>query len=140
MDASSSDFFTPGHWGFMEGWPRGADGPVFDICHGEDHVARVWRDRGAWKLVVRPSRQITGDLTELLQILAMIADRMRALETASAAADMVADGPFCLIDERGRTAQADMELMAELLFAGREPSAESAVKWGRTFPSAAPAE
>lgn len=119
----------------MEGWPRGSDGPVFDICHGDAHVARIWRDRGAWRLVVRSTQQISCELSSFLQVVAMVADRMQSLETVSAAGDLVADGPFCLIDERGRAGAADMDLMAKLLFAGKPPQAESSVRWGDAGPA-----
>lgn len=131
--------FTPGNWGFMEGWPRGANGPVFDVCYGDMHVARLYFDRGRWAVTLRPTSQITCELTSLLNVLVMIGDRLQALDTASAAADIVADGPFCLIDERGRAAASDMDQMAKLLFSGRPPMAESAVRWGDE-PSGPPAE
>ncbi len=136
----TQSLFTPGHWGFMEGWPRGSHGPVFDVGYGDMHVARLYYDRGRWAVTLRPTGQITCELSSLLNILSMIGDRLQALDTASAAADIVAEGPFCLIDERGRAAASDMEQMAKLLFAGRPPTAESLVRWGEEPPAAPPAE
>jgi hypothetical protein len=81
MALEDNGFFSPGKWGFMEGWPRGADAPVFDICHGENHVARLFKDRGEWRVVLRPSAQISTDLASLLHVLDMVGRRMAAFET-----------------------------------------------------------
>jgi hypothetical protein len=81
MALEDNGFFSPGKWGFMEGWPRGADAPVFDICLGETHVARIHKDQGEWRLVMRPTAQVTTDLASLLHVLDMVGRRMAAFET-----------------------------------------------------------
>jgi hypothetical protein len=81
MALEDNGFFSPGKWGFMEGWPRGADAPVFDICCGETHVARLHRDGGEWRVVLRPGVQIASDLASLLHVLDMVGRRMAAYET-----------------------------------------------------------
>ena len=65
----------------MEGWPRGSVAPVFDICLGEEHVARIHKDEGEWRLVMRPTKhQLTTDLASLLHVLDMVGKRMVAFE------------------------------------------------------------
>ncbi len=81
MALEDNGFFSPDKWGFMEGWPRGGEAPVFDICHGEIHVARIHKERGEWRLVVRPTVQLTTDLAALLHVLDMVGRRMAAFET-----------------------------------------------------------
>src|SRR5690606_34710810 len=81
MALEDNGFFSPGKWGFMEGWPRGNEAPVFDICYGEDHVARLYKERGEWRVVLRPTAQLSTDLASLLHVLDMVARRMAAFET-----------------------------------------------------------
>jgi hypothetical protein len=81
MALEDNGFFSPGKWGFMEGWPRGAEAPVFDICCGELHVARIHKERGEWRVVLRPGAQLTTDLASLLHVLDMVGKRMAAFET-----------------------------------------------------------
>lgn len=82
MALEDNGFFSPGKWGFMEGWPRGSEAPVFDICHGETHVARLHKERGEWRMVLRPMEgQLTTDLGSLLHVLDMVSRRMAAFET-----------------------------------------------------------
>lgn len=81
MALEENGFFSPGKWGFMEGWPRGAEAPVFDVCHGEQHVARIFKDAGEWRLVLRAGgEQLATDLASLLHVLDMVAKRMAAFE------------------------------------------------------------
>jgi hypothetical protein len=80
MALEDNGFFSPGKWGFMEGWPRGADAPVFDICCGETHVARLHKEGGEWRVVLRPVGQLTSDLASLLHVLDMVGRRMAAYE------------------------------------------------------------
>ncbi|MCG8441254.1 MAG: hypothetical protein MI723_05530, partial [Caulobacterales bacterium] len=61
-------------------WPPEADGPVFDLLHGDVHVARVWKDSDNWRLVLRQTHEMTRSLAYLLQTLAILADRMKAVE------------------------------------------------------------
>jgi hypothetical protein len=81
MALEDNGFFSPGKWGFMEGWPRGADAPVLDICCGENHVARIYKESGEWRVVLRPVGQLTSDLASLLHVLDMVGRRMAAYET-----------------------------------------------------------
>jgi hypothetical protein len=81
MALEDNGFFSPGTWGFMEGWPRGSEAPVFDICHGENHVARLLKDGGEWRVVLRPTAQISTDLASLLHVLDMVGRRISAFET-----------------------------------------------------------
>jgi hypothetical protein len=82
MALEDNGFFSPGKWGFMEGWPRGSEAPVFDICYGDAHVARLYKDKGEWRAVLRPiNQQLTTDLASLLHVLDMVGRRMAAFET-----------------------------------------------------------
>jgi hypothetical protein len=80
MSLEIDGFFSPGRWGFMEGWPRGADGPVFDICYGDVHVARLMKDRDGWRLLFRRSPEISTSLEEFMDVLRMVQDRIRMAE------------------------------------------------------------
>ncbi len=80
MTLEVDGFFSPGRWGFMEGWPRGADGPVFDICYGDVHVARLLKDRDGWRLVFRRSPEISTNLQDFMNVLQMVQDRIRTAE------------------------------------------------------------
>ncbi|MGD2132277.1 MAG: hypothetical protein PVI23_05750 [Maricaulaceae bacterium] len=80
MSLEDNGFFSPGKWGFMEGWPRGADAPVFDICHGEVHVARIHKEGGEWRFLLRQTPQMSTDLLSLLQMIDLVGKRMVAFE------------------------------------------------------------
>ena len=80
MSLEDNGFFAPGKWGFMEGWPRGAEAPVFDICHGEIHVARIHKEDGQWRFLLRQTPQMSTDLLSLLEMIDLVGKRMLAFE------------------------------------------------------------
>lgn len=77
MSLESNGFFSPGKWGFMEGWPRGADSPVFDVCYGEVHVARLMKTDGSWRVTLRNTPEISTDLASLVAVLNVMAQRLK---------------------------------------------------------------
>jgi hypothetical protein len=81
MALEDNGFFAPDTWGFMEGWPRGSKAPVFDICHGENHVARLLKVGGEWRIVLRAKTQLSTDLASLLRVLDMVGRRIAAFES-----------------------------------------------------------
>lgn len=126
-------FFPDGSWGFEENWPRRAEGPVFDLMHGDRHMARVWKEGGRWQLVLRPQSQVTTDLESLLQVLAMIADRMRAFEEQRLSASGGAP------DARNQVADAGAAIGRLLGALSAGSNSADAVRWG-ALDEAAPAD
>jgi hypothetical protein len=93
----------------MEGWPRGSEAPVFDICHGEDHVVRLFKDRGEWRLVLRAKVQVSTDLASLMRVLDMVGRRIAAFE---------AQGEEQRVGSRGEPpAQSEMGALFRILSA-----------------------
>jgi len=78
MSLESNGFFSPGKWGFMEGWPRGADAPVFDVCYGEVHVARLMKTGDAWRITLRNTPEISTDLASLMAVLNVMSERLKS--------------------------------------------------------------
>ncbi len=57
---------------------------MFDILYGDVHVARLFKEE-RWRITLRSGVQIGSDLGALIDILAMIADRMAQSDPALAA-------------------------------------------------------
>lgn len=83
MPRENGGMFTPGNWGFQESWPPSALGPVFDIFHGDAHVARLYKAQEGWRLVLRSHHEISSDLDAFRYILDKIAKRMGAFESGA---------------------------------------------------------
>ncbi len=73
-------FLAGGSWRFQEHWPARGQGPVFDLVHGDVQMARLWKDANEWRLVMRQNPEMVSSLAYLLQTLAMLADRVHAVE------------------------------------------------------------
>lgn len=69
-----------GQWGFHESWPVGGTGPVFDVTQGSTVVARMEHVDGSWRLSLPQSTEAANNLAYLLQMMSILADRMRSVE------------------------------------------------------------
>lgn len=80
MAKQTNPFLTDGPWSFQEHWPARGHGPVFDLIQGHQQMARLWKDADQWRLVMRQNPEVAKSLALLLQTLAMLADRVHAVE------------------------------------------------------------
>lgn len=73
-------YFSPGRWGFMEAWPPNAKGPVYDLCYGDVHVARVFMDADGWRVTMRRHEGVSSELESLVYVVNLLRERMEAFE------------------------------------------------------------
>ncbi len=86
MAKQTNNLFTnDGAWSFQEHWPARGQGPVFDLIQGDRQMARLWKDADQWRLVLKHNPEVAGSLALLLQTLAMLADRVHAVEDQAGA-------------------------------------------------------